>query len=119
MTTYSKQPLNKPSLFPPLQSTTPSFFLTSLSPASEYEVTVLSVASSLAMTQNDITDIVGKATKTTTTKKYESEAATIDLFTLPEVVRNLRLDSATPNSIVIKWDAPAQVDSNQILLLVA
>ncbi len=87
-----------------ISKVTPRFALTSLSPASEYEVTVLSVASSSSAAVVGIAGVIGPAA----TKKYESEAAKIELLTPPEVVRNLRLDYATPNSVVVKWDAPAQ-----------
>ena len=44
-------------------------------------------------------------------KRTESDPAAISTTTLPEKIRNLRLDNATANSITIKWDAPV-VSSN-------
>ena len=51
-----------------------------------------------------------------TTKKYESEAAKTSLVTPPESARNLRLDHATPNSLVVKWDVPEQVRARWTLV---
>ena len=39
-------------------------------------------------------------------KRTESDPATISTTTLPEKIRNLRLDNATANSLTLKWDAP-------------
>ena len=44
-------------------------------------------------------------------KRTESDSTMISMTTLPEKIRNLRLDNATANSITIKWDAPV-VSSN-------
>jgi len=44
-------------------------------------------------------------------KRTESDPEVTSMTTLPEKVRNLRLDNSTPNSITIKWDAPV-VSSN-------
>jgi hypothetical protein len=41
----------------------------------------------------------------------ESEKTKVSLTTIPEAIRNLRMESATHNSIIVKWDAssiPAQ-----------
>lgn len=39
-------------------------------------------------------------------RRTESDVSLVNLTTLPEKVRNLRLDNATPNSITLKWDTP-------------
>ncbi len=39
-------------------------------------------------------------------RRTESEVALVNLTTLPEKVKNLRLDQSTPNSITVKWDTP-------------
>ena len=39
-------------------------------------------------------------------KRTESDPAAISTTTLPEKIRNLRLDNATANSLTNKWDAP-------------
>ena len=44
-------------------------------------------------------------------KRTEGEASIISTTTLPEKIRNLRLENATANSLTIKWDAPV-VSSN-------
>ena len=44
-------------------------------------------------------------------KRTESDATPISTTTLPEKIRNLRLDNATANSLTIKWDTPV-VSSN-------
>ena len=46
-------------------------------------------------------------------KRTESEPSTISIITLPEKVRNLKLDSSTPTSLTIKWDAPVVSTSHK------
>jgi hypothetical protein len=46
-------------------------------------------------------------------KRTESEPSTISIITLPERVRNLKLDSNTPTSLTIKWDAPVVSTSHK------
>ena len=36
----------------------------------------------------------------------ESEASKISFTTLPESIKNLKLETSTPNSLTVKWDIP-------------
>ena len=46
-------------------------------------------------------------------KRTESEPSTLSIITLPEKVRNLRLDNSAPTSLTIKWDAPVVSTSHK------
>lgn len=70
-----------------------SFIILGLSPGQDYDIVLIALCVS-----DD-----GKRT--------ESDPEVTSMTTLPEKVRNLRLDNATPNSLTIKWDAPV-VSSN-------
>lgn len=65
------------------------FSIVGLIPASDYEIDIIS----LCMAEDG--------------KRTESEPFTLsNVATKPEKVRNLKLDSSTPTSLTIKWDAP-------------
>ncbi len=76
-----------------VSKTVKMFKLKDLSPSTDYNVHLTSMA---------VAD----------TKRYESDPVKTSLTTLPEPIRNLRLDYATPNSIVIKWDASVPAGSH-------
>eukprot|EP00094_Tigriopus_californicus_P000663 TCALIF_00641-PA protein Name:"Similar to COL7A1 Collagen alpha-1(VII) chain (Homo sapiens)" AED:0.27 eAED:0.30 QI:0/0/0/0.33/1/1/3/0/786 len=40
------------------------------------------------------------------TKKTQGDPSTVTLTTMAETVKNVRMETATPNSIVVKWDPP-------------
>jgi hypothetical protein len=42
-------------------------------------------------------------------RREASDRATISVTTLPERISNIRLDHATPNSILLKWDPPSSL----------
>ena len=39
-------------------------------------------------------------------QRTESECSTVNLTTIPEKVKNLKLENSTPNSLSINWDTP-------------
>lgn len=40
------------------------------------------------------------------TKKTQGDPSTVTVTTMAEMVKNVRMENATPNSIVVKWDPP-------------
>ena len=70
-----------------LQKTKKSFQLDSMDPATDYDVSVVSLCVSKAGV------------------KEESDRAKTSFTTLPDPVKNLRMEHSTPNSILVKWDA--------------
>lgn len=52
-------------------------------------------------------------------KRTESDPELISATTLPEKVRNLRLDNATANSLTLKWDAPVVSSSYKYKLVIS
>ena len=72
-----------------LSKTKNSFNFVSMEPATDYDVSVVS----LCVSKEGF--------------REESDKAKNSFTTLPEPVRNLRMDNSTPNSILVKWDAPS------------
>ncbi len=80
-----------------------AFRLTGLRPATDYEVSLVSLAMLTSRGPGP-----GPSHR-----KYESDPAKTTLLTPPEAARNVRLDHATPNSLVVKWDVPEQARNTE------
>ena len=65
-----------------------SFLVRGMQQCQDYDISVMSLC-------------VARATNRT-----ESEKSLVTLTTLPEKVKNLKLDHAHPNSLSLKWDSP-------------
>ena len=72
-----------------------SFPITGLSPGTDYDIDFIA----LCQAEDG--------------KRTDSEPASLSIITLPEKVRNLRLDNAAPTSMTIKWDAPVVSTSHK------
>ena len=72
-----------------LSKTKNSFQFVSMDPATDYDVSVVSLCVSKEGARE------------------ESDKAKNSFTTLPEPVKNLRMENSTPNSILVKWDAPS------------
>jgi hypothetical protein len=75
--------------------TAKSFHIQGLNPATDYDVDFIA----LCQAEDG--------------KRTESEPAMLSIITLPEKVRNLRLDNAAPTSLTVKWDAPVVSTSHK------
>jgi hypothetical protein len=68
--------------------TTKSFHVRGLQSCQDYDISVIA----LCLAENN--------------RRTESEISLVNLTTLPEQVRNLRLDHSLPNVLSVKWDTP-------------
>ena len=77
-----------------LSKTKTSFQFVSMDSATDYDVSVIS----LCVSKEGV--------------REESDKAKNSFTTLPEPVKNLRMENSTPNSILVKWDAPGMPSSH-------
>ena len=51
--------------------------------------------------------------------RTESEPLSVKFTTLPETIRNLKMEHATPNSITVKWDIPVVTSGVKYILAIS